>query len=196
MTILTATARGLQTARAFIPWKFLGEGVFSRAYRERNGERRVISLVHKDAPEKEALLRAHDQQPSNAHLPAITRLGTLADGTRAYVMPFYRPFTEKTSLGAWEAYRAVLGATWGEDAEGPEPVSVVAARYQNLAVPSELREALAALAEAAEATSPDLRFEVGHRNVAVGPGGKLVLLDLLYVPELGARLAKEILSGK
>jgi hypothetical protein len=200
MTLVRRLGSDLFVGSERVPVRFLGKGMFSHAYREAHGSRRVFVLTHPEAIEKDVLAEVHAEMPDNPHLPAVKKVGEMADGRRAYVMPHYRQPAEWRGVAddTWEHYGAILRATWGDFENWPEgyrePIAEVIARYEQLAVPPRLKEALLALAKGAAKHGDRLGMEIDMHNVAFDGSYRLVLLDLLYVPTLGKRLAMKKLG--
>lgn len=158
--------------------QFLGKGTFAQAYQ---ADKDVYVLV-KDCFMKESIALFADKIP---HVPDIEHLGNLDSGVQVYKMPFYEKL-RKTHAEAWSHYRAIMVVRDEMNRERPrglqEDLRDTVERLKGR-VPDALVRALETIIEAS-LNYGETMLDLGPRNLAVDSDGRLILLDILFQPEV------------
>lgn len=173
----------LRTPDEDIPLQRIGAGMFSTAYRERDGDR-VFALSDDNVYDKEIAALTRGQLPDNPHVPAVERFGSTADKA-VYTMPYYNaPLRKGAAPEAWSHYKDIKQCHSSAKAKfvherNDQTVDCVRERP----VPPMLVEALDGLKDWAANYSSEYGFEFSPRNLASDKAGNLVLLDVLFDTE-------------
>ena len=187
--VLRARPPAILTPDGVVSVERIGKGVFATVYREIGGQQRVFSLVAEGVHDKEILATTYADDPSNPHLPRVTRYGTLTDGRSIYEMPFYGvPFRSTNANASARAAFSVLrrcihrDAGGGSDERGYEVATRKMECIEKAAaqLPPRLVEAIRALHDNSTNYGDQYDLEISPRNVATDAQGNLVLLDVLF----------------
>lgn len=177
----------------------IGEGSHARVYLEVGGEGRVFAVTRGRGHGKEVAAEVAAARPDDPHVPRVVPLGRLAGPAGAgrrevWAMPYYRtPVTRRGYPEAGEV-RALLHGAWtdayralGNRERGYLLNQYTVLRARTRGVPAPVVNALDALVQAAARRSLDYLVELAPADVGVDDEGRLVLLDVLFVPGRGRR---------
>lgn len=184
---LTLRRGRLATPDGALPVKKIGGGMFAEVYREEASPRRVFALVDDDVFDKDILseLRYDSTSP---HIPAVEKFGSTRD-KKVYAMPHYRaPLRKSDSPAAWEEAKVIRDCH-----EAAKKAKLASGYERNTSTVDCVRErlgdrpvvqALDDLVGYASNFSTEFELEPAPRNLATDEHGNLVLLDVLFDPEL------------
>lgn len=169
--------------------KQIGEGYFSTIFKVA-GTDDVVAVTKAPALDKLLLAYAHHLAPKNPHLPAIEVIGQMPKFV-VFRMPRYAVGDEALDSVRQEdkRLRSVLEGCWEPSMELEDAVFCINEGNftSEFKLSVDAQEALAAVENAAkdlkkqaDALREKPFFEAPARNFAVGPGGRLVWLDLFY----------------
>ena len=161
--------------------KLIGRGDFTKAYQVSDTQVEVVTVC----PAKECYALF---SKGNPFAPTIEKLDYLESGESVYLMPLYakvRAPKKELNEDCYKIYKALRGITcFGMTYQ--KYISKVGA----LGLSEEVTEYLCDLAgDVCNAIdTQDLGFEISPRNIAVGEGGQLIMLDCFFCRKVLAKI--------